>query len=138
MSHVRAMHRELLLREMETGKIYVADFRDKRNRPVVIMRPHMENTHDYTGNILHMVYQMDRAISTSWDQRITVIMDLSEFSISRAPAMKTTKETVRVIQTHFVETLSQAILFDPPWVFSSFFGIVRPLLHPDTRKYACR
>lgn len=46
-----------MAKENSTGKVYMSGF-DKQGRPIMIMRPRLENTFDHDGNIKHLVYQV--------------------------------------------------------------------------------
>lgn len=46
---------QLIQTEGRTGKTFVAPFRDREGRSVLVLRPRMENTRSHTGNIVHLV-----------------------------------------------------------------------------------
>lgn len=48
---------DVIRKENATGKMYLSGF-DSQGRPVLVMRTRNENTHDYDGNLLHLVYQV--------------------------------------------------------------------------------
>lgn len=48
---------DVIAKENSTGKVYVSGF-DRQGRPILVMRPRKENTHDHDGNIKHTVYQV--------------------------------------------------------------------------------
>ena len=47
--------------ESETGKLRVSDSIDRAGRPVLVMTPRAENTSDHDGQILNLVYHLERA-----------------------------------------------------------------------------
>ena len=52
---------DVIAKENSTGKVYVSGF-DRQGRPIVVMRPRKENTHDHDGNIKHIVYQVQTTV----------------------------------------------------------------------------
>jgi len=77
----------------ETGKVFVCG-PDMWGQPVLLMRPGRENTRDdHDGNLRHLVYQLERAVSCMDEDagvgKMTVILDLYNYSSSNAPPMKT-------------------------------------------------
>lgn len=48
---------DVIRKENATGKIYLSGF-DSHGRPILVMRTRNENTHDFDGNLLHLVYQV--------------------------------------------------------------------------------
>lgn len=49
----------MVRKENSTEKMYVSGF-DNQGRPVLVMRPRLENTHDHDGNLKHLVYQVQK------------------------------------------------------------------------------
>ena len=56
-SQVLKEAKDVVAKENGTGKIYLSGL-DRQGRPVMIMRPRLENTFDHDGNIKHLVYQV--------------------------------------------------------------------------------
>ena len=48
---------DVIRKENSTGKMYTSGY-DKHGRPILVMRSRNENTHDYDGNMYHLVYQV--------------------------------------------------------------------------------
>ena len=46
--------------------------------------------------------------------------------------MKTTLETLHILQDHFPERLHKCVFVRPPWVFNTAWNIVHPLVDPVT------
>ena len=77
----------------ETGKVFVCG-PDMSGQPVLLMRPGRENARDdHDGNLRHLVYQLERAVSCMDEDagvgKMTVILDLYNYSSSNAPPMRT-------------------------------------------------
>ena len=56
-AQVLSKEMDLIRKENSTSKMYTSGF-DKQGRPVLVMRPRDENTHDFDGNMKHLVYQV--------------------------------------------------------------------------------
>lgn len=128
-------HRKTLLRELETGKSYVADFTDKTGRTILCLTPELENTFDHEGNLKALVYNLERARKEAKvvELPITLVIDFKNYSIRNAPPLKTTRATIDILQNHFVELLNKAILINAPWLFHQSFKLIQPLLDPATK-----
>jgi len=129
---------EVMQKENETGKAYVRG-RDKGNRPIVWMKPKFENTYDHDGNIKHLVYNLERAVACgeandSVDGKLCLIIDYDQYSLMNAPPMKTSMETLNILQNHYPERLAKAFLVRPPWIFHSFFALISPFIDPVTKE----
>jgi hypothetical protein len=125
-------------KENETGKAYVRG-KDKQNRPIVWMKPKFENTYDHDGNIKHLVYNLERAISCGEangyeDGKICLVIDFDGYSLMNAPPMKTSVETLSILQNHYPERLAKAYLVRPPWIFHTFYSLISPLIDTVTRE----
>eukprot|EP00904_Undaria_pinnatifida_P011952 jgi/Undpi1/7888/HiC_scaffold_24.g10360.m1 len=132
---------DVIAKENSTGKVYVSGF-DRQGRPIVVMRPRKENTHDHDGNIKHIVYQMERArailqrTSGGFD-KVCIMIDYVGFSVRNASSMKTNMKTLSILQSHYPETLGVAYLVSPPFVFRSFWKVIYPFIDNDTKGKFC-
>jgi hypothetical protein len=52
----------VIKKENSTGKIYLRNY-DNAGHVIMYMRPKFENTNDHDGNLKHLVYNLERAIS---------------------------------------------------------------------------
>ncbi|CAN8246849.1 unnamed protein product [Cochlearia groenlandica] len=120
--------------EAETGKIYRSSCVDKRGRPVLIMRPSVENSKSVKGQIRHLVYCMENAIQNlpPWEEQMVWMIDFHGYSLANV-SLRATKETAHVLQEQYPERLSLAILYNPPKFFEPFWKVARPFLEPKTR-----
>jgi hypothetical protein len=129
--------KDVMIKENETGKAYVRG-RDKQNRPIIWMKPKFENTYDHDGNIKHLVYNLERAVACGEangyeDGKLCLIIDFDGYSIMNAPPMKTSMETLNILQNHYPERLAKAFLVRPPWIFHSFYSLISPFIDPVTK-----
>ncbi|KAJ8763133.1 hypothetical protein K2173_025518 [Erythroxylum novogranatense] len=119
--------------EAKTGKVYRANFVDKNGRTVLVMRPGYQNTNGIEGQMKHLVYCLENAIMTSNEEQMIWLVDFQGWTMASI-SVKSTKETIRVLQNHYPERLALAILFNPPKIFESFWTMVKPFIEPKTYK----
>ncbi|KAG8647976.1 phosphatidylinositol transfer protein 3 isoform X2 [Manihot esculenta] len=121
--------------EAQTGKVYKANYSDKKGRTVLVMRPGFQNTSALGGQIKHLVYCMENAIMTmNPDQEQMVwLIDFQQWTMSSI-SVKAARETANILQNHYPERLGLAILYNPPKVFESFWMMVKPFIEPKTYK----
>lgn len=126
----------LLSKENVTGKMYCRGF-DKSNRSILYMRPKLENTKDFDGNIKHVVYNMEKAIACmsarSCQEKIVLLIDFEGFTLSNSPPIHTSIETLNILQNHYPERLHKAYCIRPPWIFNTFWSMISPFIDPNTK-----
>jgi hypothetical protein len=128
--------RETIALENSTGKTYVRGF-DKQGHVVVYMRPANENTFNHDGNMKHLVYSMERAVAcmaTTGQEKMSLIIDYTRYSLTYAPPMKTAKETLSILQDHYPERLYRAYCVYPPFIFWAFYNMISPFIDPITKE----
>lgn len=124
--------------ENASGKMYVRGF-DKEGRSLIYMKPANENTKDHNGNIKHLVYTMERAVACmdakgEGNTKLSLVIDYGGYTSSHAPTMKTSTETLNILQNHYPERLQCAYCIRAPFVFYAFFKMVSPFIDPVTKK----
>ncbi|RZC79083.1 hypothetical protein C5167_003591 [Papaver somniferum] len=92
--------------EAETGKTYRSNYPDKYGRTVLVMRPGLQNTYSTSGQMKFLVYCMENAI------------------MNLPPGEEQ--------MDHYPERLGQAILYNPPKIFESFWMLVKPYFEART------
>ena len=117
--------RDILINENSTGKMYIRGF-SKSGNAILYMRPKYENTKDHNGNMKHLVYHMERAIAVMNKQekgveKIVLLIDYDGYSIFNAPPMKTSMETLSILQNHYPEVSLQNIHKNQIILFLSIF-----------------
>lgn len=131
--------------EAASGKQYVVGL-DKENRNVVVMRPGRENTKEHAGNIRFLIYTLEKAV---WrddpasdpplgshvehhTEKLTLLINFTGWTLATAPPMKTSRETLQILQDHFPERLAVAVCYNPPWIFAVFWKAISPFIDPAT------
>lgn len=123
-------------KENETGKLYVRGY-DKDGRAMMYMRPGKENTRDEGGNMLNLVYHMEKAIACSAKNgrsKLCIVVDYGGFLLRNAPPMSTSKFTLDLLQKHYPERLFRAYICNPPWIFDGFWKVIQPFIDPVTKE----
>jgi hypothetical protein len=131
--------KDTIEKENCTGKSYLRGF-DKHGHVLMYMKPVFENTNDHDGNIKHLVYTMERAVACAekrGTERMSLIIDYDGFSLMNAPPMKTSRETLTILQDHYPERLFRAYCIRPPYVFYGFYKVITPFIDPVTKNKIC-
>lgn len=123
--------------ENSTGKMYCRGF-DRENHCIIYLRPKMENTHDHDGNLKHLVFNLERAIAIMKYrgqnvEKLSLVIDYDGYSLMNAPPMKTSNETLSILQNHYPERLFRAYCVQPPWIFNAFYKMISPFIDPVTK-----
>ncbi|CAL8072221.1 unnamed protein product [Orchesella dallaii] len=67
--------------------------------------------------------------------QFTVVFDLKGFTYAKLMHKKsidTLLEIIKLYEANYPETLGSAIIINAPWIFSTLFGMIRPLLSEHT------
>ena len=128
----------IIRRESETGKLRVSDSVDRSGRTVLVMTPRAENTSDHDGQLLNLVYHLERAtggrpVDGVADGKVVTVMDFKGWSLRNAAPMKTSRATLSILQNHYPERLHRFLLLNVPTIFSVFWNAIRPFIDPVTR-----
>lgn len=120
--------------EGETGKVYRANFLDRHERTVLILRPGKQNTSSHDNQLRHLVYLIENAILNlpEGHEQMVWLIDFSGWSITNSVPIKTARETINILQNHYPERLAVAFLYNPPRIFETFWKIVKYFLDPKT------
>lgn len=133
--------KSIIANENSTGKMYVRGF-DKEGSALIYMKSANENTKDHAGNIKHLVYSMERAIACmdargEGNTKISLVIEFGGLTSSHMPPMKTSKETLNILQNHYPERLKCAYTLRAPFIFHAFFRMISPFIDPVTKKKIC-
>nr|AFK40904.1 unknown [Lotus japonicus] len=120
--------------EGETGKVYRASFHDRQGRVVLILRPGMQNTFSMENQIRHLVYLMENAMLNLplGQEQMAWLIDFNGWSLTNSVPIKTTRETINILQNHYPERLGIAFLYNLPRVFEAFWKIVKYFMDTKT------
>ncbi|KAJ6827175.1 random slug protein 5-like [Iris pallida] len=109
--------------EGETGKVYRANFQDRKGRTVLVLRPGKQNTSSHDNQLRHFVYLIENAILNlpEGQEQMAWLIDFSGWSLNLSVPMKTARETINILQNHYPERLAVAFLYNPPRIFETFW-----------------
>lgn len=83
------------------------------------LRP--QNTANHEMQIKYFVYVMERAsylTDKAGLDKMCWVLDCPGYSMKTAPPMKTSMETLRIMQDHYPERLGEAICYKPPTLWT--------------------
>lgn len=120
--------------EGETGKVYRAEFYDRLDRIVLVMRPGKQNTNSAEGNVRHLVYMLENAILNlvEGQEQMSWLIDFRGWSYGTSVPVRTAREIVNILQNHYPERLGVSFLYNPPRIFETFYKAVKYFLDPKT------
>ena len=130
----------VIRKESETGKLRVSASVDREGRPVLVMTPGVENTSDHDGQILNLVYHLERATGgrtvdgAAADGKLVTVIDFKGWTRRSAAPMKTSRATLSILQNHYPERLHRILLLNVPALFTVFWSAIRPFIDPVTRE----
>lgn len=124
--------------ENESGKAYVRGY-DREGRATLLLHPSRENSTDGEHSLLHLVYSLERAIACSRRRSlgiidsINIIICFDGYSMSNAPSIGITRETISTLQNHYPERLNACYLVNTPGVFNVLWSLAKPFIDSVTR-----
>ena len=95
-----------------------------------------ENTNHPKHNIMHLVYEIERALACTERngyEKIVVVLDFLGWKMRHASSMEVTKMTIHILQDCYVERVKRIYFTNPPAVFRAFFNMVKVFLDPGTK-----
>lgn len=133
-SNVDNINIDNIKREVEKRKLVVSGV-DKRGRPLVTIyaRRHNKNERDLEEVRQYMIYSLESALQSSnpEEQKMTILFDLTGFGMY-CMDYDAVKVLIDIMQYNYPETLSVALIFNSPFIFSACWSIIRIWLDPVT------
>ncbi|KAH6911168.1 CRAL/TRIO domain-containing protein [Coprinopsis sp. MPI-PUGE-AT-0042] len=120
--------------ESETGKIILNGF-DSDGRPVIYMRPGLENTERSDRQLRHLVWWLERAkdLMPAGQESLVIIVDYRSCTLRTNPSISIARKVLNILQQHYVETLGRACVVNLPFILNFFYKGISPFLDPVTR-----
>ncbi|EKM61679.1 uncharacterized protein PHACADRAFT_248434 [Phanerochaete carnosa HHB-10118-sp] len=120
--------------ESVTGKIVINGF-DKDGRPIIYMRPGLENTERSPRQLRYLVWSLERAkdLMPPGQESLVIIVDYKSCSLRTNPSISVARQTLTILQQHYVETLGRAVVVNLPLILNFFYKGISPFLDPVTR-----
>ncbi|KAG0018029.1 hypothetical protein BGZ81_010420 [Podila clonocystis] len=126
--------REGLWTETAAGKMYVSGF-DMESRPLLYMKPRLENTAASPAQIRHVCFHLETAIALMPEgvQNLAILIDFSGSSMRTNPGVAVAREIINVLGSHYPERLGKAYIIHAPWFFFPFYKLISPFIDPVTK-----
>ncbi|KAF9326438.1 hypothetical protein BG006_010139 [Podila minutissima] len=126
--------REGLWTETSAGKLYVSGF-DMESRPLLYMKPRLENTAASPAQIRHVCFHLETAIALMPEgvQNLAILIDFSGSSMRTNPGVAVAREIINVLGSHYPERLGKAYIIHAPWFFFPFYKLISPFMDPVTK-----
>lgn len=121
-------------KEASWGLMYRRGF-DKRNRPVLLVRPAKKSSEDWDTQLRHIVWNFESAIATMAEgvEQIVWLVDYRNFSLIGAPPLSFGKQVMSTLADHYPERLGHVFALDPPMIFRFFWTAISPFIHQQTK-----
>lgn len=126
---------KILQHECSPGKMYVRNY-DHSKRAILYMFPVKENTYHQKHNVMHLVYELERAIACTEKNglgKMTIVMDFKNWKMKHNGPMATTKETIHILQECYVERMAKVYFTNAPLVFRTFWSLCKPFVDPVSK-----
>ncbi|KAG0223498.1 CRAL-TRIO domain-containing protein [Mortierella sp. GBAus27b] len=126
--------KDSLWTETAAGKLYVSGF-DSESRPLLYMKPRLENTAASPAQVRHVVYHLEVAIALMPKdvQNLCIIIDFEGSSMTKNPGVGIAREIINVLGNHYPERLGKAYIIHAPWFFFPFYKLISPFIDPVTK-----
>jgi len=123
----------LVHEESATGKQYVHGV-CAAGRPVLYMCPGQQNSSSTRGNLLQLVYSLERGVAAMPPgvEKLTLLIDFRGYSWRVAPSFATQRATLTILQHHYPERLGLAVLWGAPKLFHLAYKAIKPFIDPVT------
>ncbi|KAK1391419.1 Random slug protein 5 [Heracleum sosnowskyi] len=127
------VHKEVSV-EGETRKLFRADFHDCQGRTVLILKPGLQYTTSIDNQIRHLVYLIENAILNlpEGQEQMAWLIDFTGWSFSTSARVKSSRDTISILQNYYPEILAVAFLYNPPRIFEPFWKVVKYFLDTKT------
>ncbi|GAX82158.1 hypothetical protein CEUSTIGMA_g9586.t1 [Chlamydomonas eustigma] len=123
--------------EANSGKHFLYPAPDKQGRPIVMMRPRLEDTKTHETQIKFLVYDLEMASAIADKTgvgKMCWILDFGGYSLSNAPPIKVSLHCNNILMNHYPERLGLAICYHSPTLFSLTWRAVSPFIDPVTKQ----
>lgn len=123
--------------EAKTGKHWVYPAKDKCGRPIVMMRPRLEDTKTHDTQIKFLIYDLEMASKIADDTgvgKMCWLLDFEKYSMSNAPPLKVSMHCNHILQNHYPERLGLAVCYHAPMLFSITWKATQPFIDKVTQQ----
>lgn len=129
-----------LLTQNSLGHVYVRGY-DKHGHAIIYMQPFKEqyNIHNIgteSDMIIHLVYNLERAISCSATKgldKYVIIVNLTGFRMTKIPSLSFLQHISHILENHYPERIKKVYICNIPLIFHSFWKILSTFMNEDTK-----
>ncbi|GFE54736.1 CRAL TRIO domain-containing, putative [Babesia ovis] len=119
------------------GMVYRKGY-DKVGRPIVYYRPKDEVDYDRDNQVLLIFFSLELSMQTLFLERgndkVIIIIDLGDWSISKMPTLELVIDTVRALSEHYTDVMHEVIIIDGPMLVDPLMQMIKAVLDSSTAK----
>ncbi|ORY75148.1 CRAL/TRIO domain-containing protein [Protomyces lactucae-debilis] len=121
--------------EAITGKQILLGF-DNSCRPCLYLYPGRQNTEYSPRQMQHLVWMLERTadLMPAGVETLALLVNYRGATGAKSPPVSQGRETLALLQNHYVERLGRALVIDLPVFIWGFFKIITPFMDPVTRE----
>lgn len=123
---------EGVLTQFRSGKCIIRG-RDKKGRPIVIVRPRFHHSSDQTFEEVEvftlLLIEYARLMLTEPIDQCALIFDLKGFTMANMD-YEPVKYMIKAFEAHYPESLGILLIHRAPWIFNGIWQIVKNWLDP--------
>lgn len=123
---------EGVLKQFRSGKCIIRG-RDKKGRPVVIVRPRFHHSSEQTFEEVEvftlLLIEYARLMLTEPVDQCALIFDLKGFTMANMD-YEPVKYMIKAFEAHYPESLGVLLIHRAPWIFNGIWQIVKNWLDP--------
>lgn len=85
----------------------------------------LQNTSSIENQMRHLVYLLENATLNrpQGQEQMAWLIDFTGWSLSNSVPIKSARETINILQSHYPERLAIAFLYNPPRIFEAFWKV---------------
>jgi hypothetical protein len=160
----REHHRNTMLQEADTGKIYIRGYTTDGRAIMYMRPARENTNHEdgnmkhLVWNLekaiactkrrsLEIIQSNNKSSSNSNvddhtmhrriqepKEKVVLLIDYTNFKLSNAPPLSTSRLTLDILQKHYPERMQCAYLLHTPFFFNAFWTIIKPFIDPVTKE----
>lgn len=124
--------KEGVIKQFKSGKCIIRG-RDKKGRPIVIVRPKFHHSSDQTFEEIEiftlLLIEYARLMLNEPIDQCTLIFDLHGFTMANMD-YDPVKYMIKAFEAHYPESLGILLIHRAPWIFNGIWQIVKNWLDP--------
>lgn len=85
----------------------------------------LQNTSSIDNQMRHLVYLLENATLDlpKGQEQMAWLIDFTGLSLGNSVPIKSARETINILQSHYPERLAIAFLYNPPRIFEAFWKV---------------